>query len=404
MKSILSILALAALSAEAASTVGDVAFAHDPVSKVATITYTLGGDDAIVMLSAKTNGVAVADDLICHAGGDVNRLVRADGAPKTVTWRVLADLPEVDPSALEVSFKLWSKAHPPKYMTVDLDLGDVNYYLSERMLPDGGLTNDTYRTAKLVMALIPAAGNTFVQGSPTTEADRVAGAGREAQRLVSFTNDFYMGVFIVTDAQHKRICGGTADLVNACIPVLVSYDNLRGGVDDGINWPTTGHAVAPGSRIQSWRDKTGIDFDLPTSAQWEYACRAGCGDTWYWGGNHTKSGHEYDKLDPYAWTEKNSGNVRHRVGEKIPNAFGLYDMMGNVWEHCLDWAANITLPAAGQALVDPPGATATSGSRVGRGAMYGHAAESMRSAKVNPRAPNSVSDGYRLVCRPEFTW
>ena len=405
---ILAVVSSFSLLAE--SVVRDVAVAVDPTSRMATVSYRLTGEDAIVTLSATTNGVAVEESALVHVAGDVNRRIAADGAVKTLWWRARADLPEADVGTLAVSLKLWDVAHPPKYMVVDLDLFDVNYYVDAAALPQGGLTNDLYRTCKLACVLVPAAGNTFVQGSPTTEADRVAGASREAQRLVSFTSDFYMGVFPVTQEQHRRICGSVPANQKTSDPLApvaqVKYNDLRGATTSSpvIDWPATGHTVLSASILGKWRTKSGIDFDLPTSAQWEYACRAGCGDTWYWGGNHTAAGNDFAKIRDHAWCGDNC-KVPMRVGEKGANAFGLYDMIGNVWEGCLDWGNAITLPSAGTALVEPVGST-TGTTRLWRGGPYSQGGASLRSAKVNPRAPDTTSDGdgYRLVCPPAFKW
>lgn len=388
---------------------------QDPISRLVRIEYQLSGEDSIVTLSAMTNDVAVDDGAILHVSGDVNRLVTADDNVKVICWRALADIPPFESDALSVSVRVWTKDRPPKYAVVDLRDGipadaRVAYYVSAGALPHGGLTNDIYRTGKLALALIPAAGNTFVQGSPTTEADRVEGSKREAQRLVSFENDFYMGVFAVTQDQHRRIHGSVPagqKTNNSLAPVAqVKYNDLRGAKSSNpkIDWPTTGHSVLTTSVLGEWRDKTGIDFDLPTSAQWEYACRAGCGDTWYWGGNHTAAGNDYDKIKGYAWCGNNC-TTPQRVGEKGANAFGLYDMIGNVWEGCLDWGEAITLPNPGTALVEPAGSS-TGTTRLWRGGPYFQGAASLRAAKLNPREPDKTSDGdgYRLVCSPSFKW
>lgn len=87
MRLVLFVAALSSLSLRAESAVSDMVVVHDPISKLTTVTYRLGGEDAIVTLAATTNGVAVADSALVHVAGDANRLVRADGAEKTLWWR-----------------------------------------------------------------------------------------------------------------------------------------------------------------------------------------------------------------------------------------------------------------------------------------------------------------------------
>ena len=113
-------------------------------------------------------------------------------------------------------------------------------------------------------------------------------------------------------------------------------------------------------------------FALPTEAQWEYACRAETTTKYYFGDDASK-------LGDYAWFKKNADDVNkkyaHPVGKKKPNAFGLYDMHGNVWEWCQDWYGDYQSTSA----IDPSGPTGGK-PRVLRGGSWSINASSCRSA------------------------
>lgn len=130
-------------------------------------------------------------------------------------------------------------------------------------------------------------------------------------------------------------------------------------------------------------------LSLPTEAQWEYACRAGKA------GPYAGTG----ELDDMGWYGVNSGRRTHSVGEKKPNAFGLYDMHGNVWEWCEDWyEEDFYRESAG--LVDPLCENSGSGNRVPRGAGWLNSAGPCRSAyrtEVPPSARTSDNVGFRAA-------
>ena len=132
-------------------------------------------------------------------------------------------------------------------------------------------------------------------------------------------------------------------------------------------------------------------YRLPTEAEWEYACRCGTQAAFCFGNDE-------GELSKYAWFDKTAFDVNekyaHRVAEKLPNAFGLHDMHGNVWEWCSDWYA--AYPA--DSLTDPRGPD-TGTSRVLRGGSWLYGPDFLRCASRNGHVPQSLdlSHGFRLV-------
>ena len=126
-------------------------------------------------------------------------------------------------------------------------------------------------------------------------------------------------------------------------------------------------------------------YRLPTEAQWEYACKAGKETLHWWGIDGADA-------DPYTWYKGNSNDMTHQVGLKIPNAFGLYDMAGNVWEWCWDWFGSYP----GGNYTDYLGPS-TGSQRIVRGGCYGwRAAPSSYRHKIDPSSqPGNF--GFRVV-------
>lgn len=311
-------------------------------------------------------------------------------------------------------FYRFAADRPSAYLVVDLSGGpEAETWLVSYLdaVPDGGWT-DEYKTTKLVLRRIPA--GTFTMGSPADELGREPwDPGSETQRQVTLTKDFYIGVFEVTQRQWYQVMGVWPSSFNNASyretrPLeMVSYYDIRENPASGAispNWPQSDQ-VHTNSFMGKLRAKTGLaTFDLPTEAQWEYACRAGTTSALNSGNNLTNATNCPNMSDVGRYYYNHPGGYSSnsdvstdggtaKVGSYLPNGWGLYDMHGNVSEWCLDWYEN---PSTGA--LDPPGAG--SGSfRVRRGGCWFFGAEYCRSANryyyYTPGSRHTIN-GFRL--------
>lgn len=260
------------------------------------------------------------------------------------------------------------------YMVIDLSAGiDASKYpvsFLDSEPPDGW--SDEYKGDKLVLRRVEA--GTFDMGSPEDEVGREyrSPKGSETLHEVTLSKSFYIGVFEVTQRQYELITGRKQAYYKGDFrPVdCISYSSIRGSAK-GSSFPE--HAgVDADSFLGILRSKTGINFDLPTEAQWEYACRAGTATALNNGRNLENYADSYylSRLGRYSLNQYDGkgGYVggTTTVGSYEPNRWGLYDMHGNVAEWCLDWWAVFT----DDATVDPVGPT-TGEWRVARGGFFG---------------------------------
>ncbi|RJP32821.1 MAG: formylglycine-generating enzyme family protein, partial [Candidatus Omnitrophota bacterium] len=207
---------------------------------------------------------------------------------------------------------------------------------------------------KLELARIPA--GTFMMGSPEDEQDRASNEG--PQHSVTLTREFYLGKYEVTQAQWQAVMGRN--------PAL--------GYGVGNNYPVNRVSWDDCQEFLRRLNEMGVGtFRLPTEAEWEYACRAGTTTRFYWGEdpNHSMTGN-------YAWYADNSSGGSREVGLKLPNAWGLFDMSGNVYEWCADWYEDYP----NQAQTDPSG-PASGAYRMIRGGVWDAGAGNCRSAHRN---------------------
>ncbi|MEI6607603.1 MAG: SUMF1/EgtB/PvdO family nonheme iron enzyme, partial [Verrucomicrobiota bacterium] len=295
------------------------------------------------------------------------------------------------------------------YLVVDLSGGKdaTNYPVSYLdAVPSGGWT-DTYKTDKLVLRKIPATTG-YTMGSPAGELGRQSD---ETQHEVTLTKDFYMGVFEVTQRQWELVMGNrpsyfTNAAYYATRPVEnVSYYDIRENPANSAispHWPAT-NAVHANSFMGTLRAKTGLAaFDLPTESQWEYACRAGTITALNSGSNltGTTTCPNMAAVGRY-WDNGGSGYSQScapsagtaTAGSYLPNAWGLYDMHGNVCEFCLDWYGTYS------GTVSDPGGAASGSYRVMRGGCLYYAPHQCRSASRSNHLPftRSFNFGFRIA-------
>jgi len=411
-------------------------------NRLVTITYTLADAPAVITLDVQTNATgdvwaSIGGEAVCNASGDVWKKVGADltegnSGSYTISWHPDLSWPDhkVAAGGARAVVTAWALDNTPDYMVVDISNAaqpdTQTYYPGAEFVP-GGVSNGLYKTTTFLMRKIMAKDVKWTMGSTTLEPGRQS--AREATHQVTLTNNYYIGVYQTTQAQWALIQTANptpSKFSNAedCAmrPVEnVSYNEMRTSADKNANsayyWPADPN---PDSFLGKLRTKTGIDFDLPSEAQWEFAARAGNGDTKWGNGSGIVNGYEdanLKKLGRYKYTGGWVNNTTSPadtcratngtaiVGSYAPNSWGIYDMSGNVWELCLDWyedninarngAVNINPSAPSKTLSGENGST-----RVSRGGSFGSDAGSCRAAYRAGDNPTyqGRDDGFRVAC------
>ena len=367
---------------------------------------------------------AIDDSQLVCFSGDVNREVSATSGDevRTIVWHPDYEKSELGSATVRPVLKVWPKDDPPDYMVVDLaEISNdrVKYYTSTNALPGGLFGNPDYRTIKLVLRKIPARGVTWMMGSES-ENKRNCGSDdgkTEVEKLheVKFDSNYYMAVFQTTQAQWFMI-KGLSGIAGTFVPDDrlflplngVSYCEVR---ENSGTTPNTAHeypnAPHPDSFLGILRARTGLNgFDLPSDAEWEYACRAGNGENlWGNGVEYVFSTWQYDSRVPgrYQFNQPDSNNMMPApVGSYPPNTWGLYDMHGNVFEWCLDWFTEDNTEFKGRVNTERGLYTLKDGvyykRMVRRGGAFNLPASWLRSACRAPEAKYSrgTQNGFRV--------
>ncbi len=237
-------------------------------------------------------------------------------------------------------------------------------------------------TNSIGMKLVLIPKGTFMMGSPESEQGRNE---NETQHEVTISKDYYLGVYEVTQAQYEKVMGKNLSYFQGA---KVGNENADLPVEN-VSWDEAVKFCKKLSALPEEK-KAGRVYRLPTEAEWEYACRAG-----------SKTAYSFDDeeglLPEYGWFSRNSSRRTHTVGLLEPNAWGLHDMHGNVWEWCSDWYEEYPKGAVS----DPTGPKEGS-YRVLRGGSWFYEAAYCRSANRYRLVPSYRYNrlGFRLALSP----
>ena len=456
----------AVVAASAFATVPEVTYVHmeqSPSSREVTIEYKFSGDDAVITLDVQTNAntsasasdpgwTSIGGPVVCNAQGEVWKKIEkvSNNTVHTIVWNpdttwigANGDGFSVAESGARAVVRGWATNDNSAYVVVDVSNSAIpntqaarcKYYPSVDFLPGsvpgqiGAVTNNLdYKTSFLVMRKIYAKGVTCILGSTPAETRR---SSNEKTRQVTMTSNYYIGIFELTQGQWAEVVPTRpnpsyyANLTyRAARPVeQICYNDIRcadctvatSGTGNDAMGPDTLGGIYPdppytGSFLDRLRGRTGVDFDLPSETQWEFACRAGHGDGKYGNGTAILNSNAEDaNLAPQTRYKYNGGDVLNpgtnvdttkgtvTVGSCVPNDWGLYEMLANVMELCLDKYQADVSGLAGAVNVNPNLAVV-----VGKGGHYYYAANQIRPAfrtdyEMNKRHRPQL--GFRVACR-----
>ena len=382
IKIIISVAAFAVIAADAAITITDVtARQRWPWNSLVDVDFTISG---------ATPGEAYAIDLTATAGGGAATFCAKSFATEPIAAngqnRVVWDFGADYPNCHEEDFSITVTATPfssakPLYLVVDLSNGEnaTSYpvrYTTQAPVHTAG-QNDPCKTTELWLKRVKA--GTFTAGGGTHDT-------WYKSHTCTLTQDFYLGVFELTQAQVSLIKSGNFKITNttfykrnyslftnetyaATRPVdSFRLDEVRGS--DYSSWPST-KTITGDCVCKRLQDRTGLAFDLPTEWQWEYACRAGTTDEQYPNAEYRCNANSQPPTEYEWYSEQQMWGEDYGtsyVDRYAPNPWGFYGMLGNVREWCINtYQSGIT---AGSNWTDPTG-SGNNAQRILRGGHWG---------------------------------
>ncbi|MEX0324036.1 MAG: formylglycine-generating enzyme family protein [Puniceicoccaceae bacterium] len=235
-----------------------------------------------------------------------------------------------------------------------------------------------YLEGNVPLEMVPIPAGQFLMGSPEKQED--SQKDEHPQQEVTISKPFYIGRFEVTQAQWSAVMGFnpstfTQSVSSGLHPV------------EGVSWSDAMNF------IEVLNEQLSGTFNLPTEAEWEYACRAGSNSRFPWGNDP-----HFKDLLKHAWFNSRAEGRTHPVGQKQPNKWGLHDMHGNVWEWCSDAFSTYT-----DSVEAGPSTKASTAPRIIRGGSWFNEPEALRSANRHrhPVDSRQTNLGFRVLWRPD---